>query len=92
MAQLLVRDIEEDIKERLRLRAARHGVSMEEEIRGILRDAVLRDTTGAQTANRGLGSEISAAFTGLGLEEGTIREVRGEGFGAHPVIFQDDET
>jgi len=35
-----IRDLDEDVKERLRVRAARHGRSMEAEIRIILADAV----------------------------------------------------
>jgi plasmid stability protein len=40
MAQLVVRKIEETVVARLRRRAARHGVSLEEEHRRILRAAV----------------------------------------------------
>jgi plasmid stability protein len=40
MASLSVRRIDEDVYERLRIRAAKHGVSMEEEVRRILRRAV----------------------------------------------------
>jgi antitoxin FitA len=40
MAQLIVRNIEDDVKDRLVQRARRHGHSMEEEVRTILRDAV----------------------------------------------------
>jgi plasmid stability protein len=40
MAQLLVRDLDERVKARLRLRAAEHGRSMEAEAREILTDAV----------------------------------------------------
>lgn len=40
MASLSVRKIDDDVYERLRIRAARHGVSMEEEVRQILRRAV----------------------------------------------------
>ncbi|MDP3898437.1 MAG: plasmid stabilization protein [Mesorhizobium sp.] len=58
MAQLLVRNIEEDVKTRLRKRAARHGTSMEEEARSILRDAVKDE--GEPTM--GLGDEIAALF------------------------------
>ena len=39
MAGLVIRNIEADLKERLRVRAARHGRSMEEEARRILRAA-----------------------------------------------------
>lgn len=40
MASLSVRRIDEDVLERLRMRAAEHGVSMEEEVRRIIRRAV----------------------------------------------------
>jgi plasmid stability protein len=40
MAQLVVRNVEDAVAERLRKRAARRGVSAEEEHRRILREAV----------------------------------------------------
>jgi antitoxin FitA len=40
MAQLLVRDIETDVVRELKIRAARHGRSAEEEHRQILREAL----------------------------------------------------
>jgi plasmid stability protein len=40
MASISVRNLDDDVKERLRVRAARHGRSMESEIRMILADAV----------------------------------------------------
>lgn len=40
MASLSVRRIEKDVYDQLRGRAKRHGVSMEEEVRRILRQAV----------------------------------------------------
>jgi plasmid stability protein len=40
MATLMIRQVEPHLKERLRLRAARHGRSMEAELREILRDAL----------------------------------------------------
>lgn len=43
MASLVVRNIEEGVKAQLRMRAAKHGHSMEEEVRHILKDAVERD-------------------------------------------------
>jgi len=43
MASLVVRNIEEGVKARLRTRAAMNGHSMEEEVRHILKDAVERD-------------------------------------------------
>ena len=41
MSQLVVRNIEEKVVRKLRIRAARDGVSMEEEHRRILREALL---------------------------------------------------
>lgn len=40
MAALSIRNLDDDVKERLRMRAAAHGRSMESEIRAILVDAV----------------------------------------------------
>ncbi len=74
MAQILVRDIDDDVKERLQKRAARHGQSMEAEVRDILRDSVKDE----EIASRGLGSEMAALFQGIGLQEGEeIAELRG---------------
>jgi len=74
MAQILVRDVEDDVKERLQRRAARHGRSMEAEVRDILRNAVREE---AQPRG-GLGTEISALFKGIGLRAGEeIHALRG---------------
>jgi antitoxin FitA len=40
MSALSIRDLDDKVKERLRVRAARHGRSMEAEVRAILTDAV----------------------------------------------------
>ena len=40
MAALSIRNLDNDVKERLRVRAARHGRSMESEVRAILVEAV----------------------------------------------------
>ena len=73
MAQLVVRNIETEVKARLQRRAKRHGRSMEEEVRDILRDATAVED---ETAIGGLGSEISALFSKVGLIE-DIPELRG---------------
>ena len=70
MGQLIVRKIDDDIKQRLKNRAAKHGVSMEEEIRTILQNAVLRD----DGKEIGLGSEIAALFEGIGIEGEPLEE------------------
>lgn len=76
MAQILVRNLEDRLKGRLQRRAKRHGRSMEEEAREILRNALRED----ETPKRGLGSEMVALFSGqgIGLKEGEeIPEIRG---------------
>ena len=40
MAAISVRDLDEDVAARLKMRAARHGRSMEAEVRAILSEAV----------------------------------------------------
>lgn len=40
MAAVSIRNLDDGVKERLRIRAARHGRSMESEVRVILEDAV----------------------------------------------------
>ena len=40
MASITIRSLDDDIKARLRVRAAEHGRSMEEEVRILLREAV----------------------------------------------------
>lgn len=63
MVQLVVRQIEEEVKARLKRRAASHGRSMEEEVRHILRNAVKEDN---RPVTR-LGSRIAARFGKEGL-------------------------
>ena len=73
MAQILVRNINEDIKERLRKRAAKHGTSMEAEVRAILANALKQEksTTGS------LGNVIAARFSTIGLDA-PLPELHGE--------------
>jgi plasmid stability protein len=73
MAQFIVRDLEEDVKARLKRRAARHGHSMEEEVRHILRNAVKEQN---QHVAR-LGSRIAARFAKAGLTA-ALPELRGQ--------------
>ncbi len=43
MAAITVRSLDDDVKHRLRVRAAKHGHSMEAEVRAILVDAVAEE-------------------------------------------------
>ncbi|MBS0318220.1 MAG: toxin-antitoxin system [Proteobacteria bacterium] len=65
MAQVIVRNIEDEVKASLKARAAEHGWSLEEEVRQILRHAVAEEAP----AQPRLGSRIAARFAGVGLAE-----------------------
>jgi plasmid stability protein len=73
VAQLVVRNLEEDVKARLQRRANRHGHSMEEEVRDILRNAVRVESS----KNSPLGSRLRERFAGIGLEK-DIPSIRGQ--------------
>ena len=73
MAQFVVRNLEEGVKQGLKRRARRHGRSMEDEIRHILRSAA-RDE---RRTVRDLGSRIAARFKTSGLQH-DLPELRGE--------------
>ena len=60
MATITVRNLNEETKRKLRQQAARHGHSMEEEVRRILDRAV------TQTDQQGLGTWIHLQFAKLG--------------------------
>lgn len=68
MSTLTVRNIEPVIKEKLRLVAASHGRSMEEEVRSILRNVL------SPAPTTGLGSRIHARFSAIGGAELTLPE------------------
>ena len=65
MAQVIVRNIEIEVKTVLKQRAAQHGWSMEEEVRQILRRAVQQP----EPSPAKLGSRISNRFADVGLLE-----------------------
>ncbi len=61
MASITIRNLEDGLKHRLRIRAAEHGRSMEEEAREIL-----RQTVGGSSAPDNLGVAIHRRFAVLG--------------------------
>ena len=67
MAQLVVRNLDENVKRRLQERAAQRGHSMEEEVRDILRAAAA--AMDDQPQPEPLGTRIVRRFAGLGLGE-----------------------
>jgi len=67
MASITIRNIENDVKNRLRLRAAGNGRSMEEKVRRILAESLNRGAV----PSKGLGTvihELFKPFAGVELE------------------------
>jgi plasmid stability protein len=73
VAQLVVRNLEEDVKAKLQKRARLHGRSTEEEVREILRNAVRDEPQETEP----LGKRLRALFAGIELEE-DVSEWRGQ--------------
>lgn len=63
MAQIIVRNLNESVKNRLKRRAARRGLSMEAEIREILNKAVGEK----EMREEGLGTLITRHVAGKGI-------------------------
>ena len=61
MASITIRNLDDSLKHRLRIRAAEHGRSMEEEVREIL-----RQTVGGSPKAENLGAAIHRRFATLG--------------------------
>lgn len=66
MATMTIRNIDAATKEKLRLRAARHGHSMEAEVRAILRSALGRP--GRQETLANIMGELFGSEHGIELE------------------------
>lgn len=69
MASITIRNLEDNLKSSLRQQAALHGCSMEEEVRQILRRAVLPAQEESSFARR-----IHQRFAQLGVDELPIPE------------------
>jgi antitoxin FitA len=81
VAQFVVRNVEADVAVRLKRRAKRHGRSMEDEVRHILREAARNEYRGV----RKLGSRIAERFKVGGLTA-DLPEVHGQP--ARPADFE----
>ena len=79
MASITIRNLDDDVKTRLRVRAARHHRSMEEEARIILGDAV-----GRKPDTRNLAEAVRARIAPLG---GVDLELPPRGPGREPPSF-----
>jgi plasmid stability protein len=80
VAQIVVRGLDEDVKQRLKRRALHHGRSMEDEIRHILRDAAKSPVRPAG----GLGTRIATLFRAADFDL-DIPDLQGES--ARPAQF-----
>jgi plasmid stability protein len=70
MAQILVRQLPDEVKERLREKALRHGRSLEDEARTVLSAAAF-----APEPEEGLGTLLARLFKDVGLKEGEELEL-----------------
>ena len=66
MATLTIRNIDDQVKAKLRVNAAEHGVSMEEEVRQTLTRAVMPSAN--DTDSRGLATRIRDRMKSMGIK------------------------
>ena len=86
MATLTIRNLDERTKTQLRIQAARHGRSMEEEARTILRSAI--EARQPVAGGKGLGSRIHEHFAQLG---GVELELPERSSPAIPALFEGEQ-
>ena len=67
MATMTIRNLDDDLKMQLRVRAARHGQSMEEEARSILRTALKAESLSGQSLVDSIRSMVEP-YGGIELE------------------------
>lgn len=82
MSTLTIRNLEPSIKDKLRLAAATHGRSMEEEVRTILRRVLAQPTP-----TEGLGQRMHARFAALGGVELELPSRSGPGSATRAADF-----
>lgn len=75
MAAITIRNVDHAIKVALRVRAAQHGVSMEEEVRRILREALVRASSPTSMGQRLLQRFESAVSEDLVLAQRQLPRV-----------------
>jgi antitoxin FitA len=74
MAQLIVRNLDDAVKEKLRVRAVKNGRSLEGEVRAILETAILELPGGAAMPKTGLGWRMHAIFVDSALTPKEFKE------------------
>jgi antitoxin FitA len=83
MATLTIRNLNDDVKQRLRVRAAQHGHSMEEEVRTILQASVEQSR---EAKPGGLATRIIERFKPIG---GVELDIPPRTFPPEPLIFDE---
>ena len=81
MAVMTIRNIDDSLKQRLRLRAAQHGRSMEEEVRDILRSALSAEVSQGVDAGQAIHQRF-ARLGGVDLPVVSREAIRDVDFGA----------
>ena len=96
MAQLVVRRLDDDVKERLKARAKKHGRSLEAEARAILEAAATGEPSSERppTAKKGFGTLMHERFKHTGFTdkeyadfERHLAEMRSQPF--KPIDFEE---
>jgi len=67
MGSITIRNLDDKLKANLRLRAARHGLSMEQEVRNILQSALASES--AASTGLDFAMRINQRFKGLGADQ-----------------------
>lgn len=71
MASITIRNLDNEMKARLRLRAAQHGQSMEAEVRSILREVLCGDAASDQA----LPARIQQRFAAVYQQHGELHDL-----------------
>ncbi len=75
MAQLIVRNLDDAVKEKLKARAAEHGRSLEGEVRLILETAMGELPAGAAKPEKSFGELMHARFSKNGFTDEELKAV-----------------
>ena len=78
MAQLVVRNLDEAVKRRLKQRAAKNGRSLEGEVREILSLSVKKEPATKSKKEKGFGTQLAEIFAGKVPPDFKIEEIRGD--------------
>jgi plasmid stability protein len=72
MSSITIRNLDDSLKASLRMRAARHGLSMEQEVRNILQSTLAADAS--QVSGLEFALRINQRFKGLAGDELVLPE------------------